>query len=163
MKYIFIIKNIIQTNITLAYLKMTSPFNITIKEVFTANTRQYVIYKEWTTGQLLDNLYPLLSADFNIAIENVEIVGSLHINNIAVGAEYDPAINPSDITVEELWGENLTYVAFYVRNKYDDLIINPPPIQPPILCRTRRTLSLSNEINNLNENANDIINETNEV
>ena len=128
---------------------MTSPFNIDIKEIFTDNTRKYVIYKEWTTKQLLDNLYPLLSAEFNIEIENIEIVASL---NAAAGSEQALAIEPSDITVMDLWGNSLMYVAFYVRRKNDIVLINPPPIQPPMLSRTRRTESLSNEMNSPSDN-----------
>jgi len=138
---------------------MTSPFNIDIKEIFTSNTRKYVIYKEWTTKQLLDNLYPLLSAEFNIEIENIEIVASIHA---AAGSEKAPAIEPSDNTVIDLWGEKLMYVAFYVRHKNHILSINPPPIQPPILSRSRRTVSLSNEMNSSSDNDdNNIDNENN--
>ena len=138
---------------------MTSPFNIDIKEVFTSNTRKYVIYKEWTTKQLLDNLYPLLSAEFNIPIEDIEIVASLHA---AAGSEKGPAIEPSDNIVIDLWGEKLMYVAFYVRHKNDILSLNHPPIQPPILSRSRRTVSLSNEMNSPSDNnENNVDNENN--
>ena len=101
--------------------------DITIKQVFTSNSRIFTIMTGWNTRQFIENMSPLIKNWLGIELDNIELTvdaDPLSQINTRVTPEYFPAIEPSYNTIEELWGSSIKYRAFYVRRKDDIRILN---------------------------------------
>ena len=91
--------------------------SVYFKEIFTTNTRNYLVDPNWSTSELNDMLKNRIPVDFNI--DSYEIVETCqHIEGIP--AEYAPALAISDnILLRNLFG-NFEYTAFYIRRVIDN-------------------------------------------
>lgn len=89
---------------------------ISFKQVFTTNTIQININPFVSVNQLVSNVKPILANHFGINSDDIEIVESGQNNNNSV-PELAPALVPSVTELYNIWGENLRYLAFYVRKK----------------------------------------------
>jgi len=89
---------------------MTSLFYF--KLVYTSYTKYYEVNTLWTPLELYNNLKPLILTDFNI--ENFELADTF--TKFDGNAEDKPKIEPvNNITLEQLYGDNIKYIAFYIR------------------------------------------------
>ena len=85
---------------------------IYVKEVFTCNTKNYMVNPLWTTYQLIEFIKENSLQDFNL--ENIEVVDTSH-NNLQCCQEDAPAIIPdTNITLALKYGSEIN-VSFYIR------------------------------------------------
>jgi hypothetical protein len=82
------------------------------KKVFGEDTVRLIISPGWTYEQFIDNTYTILSREFDIPKEQLELVEAGQSDS-----EKAPALEPFDETMASKWGSKLKYLAFYVRQK----------------------------------------------
>lgn len=89
-------------------------FFMDFKKVFGTDTVRLIISPGWSYLQFTDNIYTILSREFDIPKEHLELVEAGQPEN-----ENAPALEPFDGTMASKWGDRLQFVAFYVRQKED--------------------------------------------
>jgi hypothetical protein len=82
------------------------------KQVYTSNTAYYEINTEWTPTDLYNNVGPLISRDFNII--NFELLDTFTYFNGKPEEKPKMELN-NNITLDQLYGNNIKFVAFYIR------------------------------------------------
>jgi hypothetical protein len=134
MIYKNIIKNIKARKVIQLVLKMSNDNNnddnifvrnISFKEVFTTNKREYSINPYWTLEELYRNVGPQISADFGINENELDLVDTCNSYIILVGlpVETYPTLPKSSVTlVKDLWGIRMEYLAMYVRRSNNYLL-----------------------------------------
>ncbi len=91
-------------------------YPVNFKEVFTIKTLQFQINPFITLTKMIELLIPLLSTQFGINENEIEIVEAGRNENGGL-SEAAPAIEPSNKKLCDIWGEDLSNVSFYVRRK----------------------------------------------
>ena len=81
------------------------------KQVYTVNTVYYEVDTTWTTLELYNNVLPLITRDFNI--ENFELLDT--ITSFDGKPEEKPKIVLDNISLDELYGNQIRYLAIYIR------------------------------------------------
>jgi len=87
---------------------------ISVKEVYTCNSREFHVNPNWTISQFIQTIIPLISSAFNISTDILELVESGQYNGSR--PELHTALAGSDVRMKDKWGPKLD-VAFYVRRK----------------------------------------------
>lgn len=87
-------------------------FFMDFKKVFGADTVRLIMSPGWSYEQFIDNTYTILSREFDIPKEQLELVEAGQSDS-----ENAPALEPFDGTLSSKWGDKLQFVAFYVRQK----------------------------------------------
>ena len=86
----------------MTYNRISRVIDISIKEVFTTNSRVFTIETGWNTREFIEYIYPLASNYFRIELNNIEVTADgdpySRINTIT-SPEYGPAIEPSEISI----------------------------------------------------------------
>lgn len=88
----------------------TKPISIPIKESFTTNKREYLVYSDWTFQQLEKALCPQISGDFNIERGMFRLIpyGQDH-------SEYGQDISRFEgMQLREYW-DNILDIGFYLK------------------------------------------------
>jgi len=91
-------------------------WTINIKEVFTVRTLQFQINPLFTVTQMIESLRPLLAVQFDINLDDIEIVVSGQYMEGYL-AEEAPELVPSNRKLCDIWCENHINMLFYVRRK----------------------------------------------
>lgn len=86
------------------------PVPVYFKKVFTEQSKTYLVYPDWTITQFQAAIRPLISIDFNIESENIELVETGQDDS--ENASAIQIIN--DTKMYEVWTSALN-VSFYVR------------------------------------------------
>lgn len=110
--------------------------SMVFKEVFTNKTLNINVNPFVTVGQFLTNVIPIISRRFEMNEDEIEIVEAGQSMQ-AHTDEFAPALVSSTRKLTDLWGRNLKYVSFYVRNKNT---------QYPQIERIRKIMTLTSEI-----------------
>ena len=92
--------------------------SIYFKEVFTTKTREYFVNPEWITEELYTNLSDQIRDDFNININDLELIDNLRSLNGHPIETHKAIPKSTDIKVHQLFGRELKHLAFYIRRKY---------------------------------------------
>ena len=90
---------------------------ITFKLVNTENVREYYISSDWTLEQLYRNLRQVISSDFNININEIELIDTdiSYKRYPGVRIENYPALKESNQTyLRELWGPRMDFLGMYI-------------------------------------------------
>lgn len=88
---------------------------VSIKEVYTNNVRNFNVNPNWTISQFISTVTPLISFAFNICPDIIEIVEAGQYKG-DFRPEMHSSLLESNITMRDKWGPSLN-VAFYVRRK----------------------------------------------
>lgn len=89
---------------------------VCFKEIFTTRTLQFHVNPHFTITQFIETIRPQLATQFNINVDELDIVESGHYE-IDGPPESAPALVPSNIKLCQRYGENLRNLAFYVRRR----------------------------------------------
>ena len=92
--------------------------NITFKEVYTSNTREYSISSDWTLEELYRNVGPQISTDFGINQNEIDLVDTCnsYITFAGLPVETYPALPRTNATfIKDLCGVNMEHLAMYIR------------------------------------------------
>ena len=97
---------------------------IDFKEAFGADTVRMLVSPGWSYTQFIENVSPILSREFEIPKEQLELVeAGQYIHGVA--PENAPALNPAEIeTLARKWGDELKYLSFYIRRKREAVVAN---------------------------------------
>jgi hypothetical protein len=106
-----------------------SYIKISIKQVYSLKTMEYEVNKLWTINEMIQNLVPKISVDFDIIEDDIEIVPNNQYEE-CVPLEMMKSLNELEYresTIEEKYGpEFLT--GFYLRRR------NYSYSESPLLC-----------------------------
>ena len=106
------------------------------KEVYTTKVMYYNLDHNWTKSQFMTYIRPLIARDFNINIDNFEIVETgqelRNDDNQLLPSEEAPGIEINNVKLREIWGDSLN-VSFYVRKK-NDTNVNTSSSLPDYTC-----------------------------
>lgn len=89
---------------------------VSFKEVFTTKKIDIYINPYFTVTQFIETIRPVLSRNFGINENELDIVESGQFR-LGLLAEEAPALEPSSSLLRSRWGEQLKNVSFYVRRK----------------------------------------------
>jgi hypothetical protein len=97
---------------------MTALINrqVNFKEAFSTTISQVEINPLLTITEFIETTRPVLATIFNINENEIEIVEAGQHKNGNLSEEA-PSLVPSSRRLYEIWGQELTNVAFYVRRK----------------------------------------------
>ena len=100
-------------------IDMTNVVTIYVKEVFTCNTKNYVISNSSTIYNLIEKLTPFIHDDFNMIDYDLVDINQTNENGNGNLAENGyPMIGSSD-TIKNKY-HNSNYIALYVRRRSDE-------------------------------------------
>jgi hypothetical protein len=101
---------------------MTNYYTFYFKLAFTCQTKYYYVNTNISVNKFINNMKNRIINDFDIGNEyDIEIVEVGNPNNINGRlAELAPAIEPSELTLREIYGKNMS---FYIRKIPNDIII----------------------------------------
>jgi hypothetical protein len=89
---------------------------ISFKEVFTTSILNLYVNPFHTVTQFIETARPLLSSQFGINQNEIEIIESgQYVNGIR--PESAPSLVPESRRLCDIWGPELKYLSFYVRRK----------------------------------------------
>lgn len=97
---------------------------ITFKLVNTENVREYYISSDWTLEELYKNLRQVISSDFNINMNEIELIDTdiSYKRYPGVRIENYPVLKESDQTyLRELWGPRMDFLGMYIRKRTMDV------------------------------------------
>ena len=89
---------------------------VRFKEVFTEKTLQIQVNQFFTVTQMFETYIPMLSTEFGINQNDIEIA----VAGRQVGGylpEESPPLNPTSRRLCDIWGPDIKDLSFYVRNK----------------------------------------------
>jgi hypothetical protein len=97
--------------------------SITFKEVFTCNSREYLLNPEWSLEELYRNIGPQISNDYGINQNDLELIDTCNSYVIFKGlpVETYPALPKTNTLLKELWGSEMKYLAMYIRKRDNTL------------------------------------------
>ena len=87
-----------------------APVSVYFKEAFTANTKNYIIYPDWTLNQFEVAITPLIAIDFDIGLDDFVLV----LVGQPDGENGDPISQSNHILLQDLETPDLN-IAFYIR------------------------------------------------
>jgi len=103
-------------------IDMTNIVTIYIKEVFTCNTKNYIISNSSTIDNLIEKLTPFIRNDFNMV--DYDLVDINQINGTANLAENGYPMVGSSVTIKDKYN-NANFIALYVRRRSNiNVLIN---------------------------------------
>jgi len=90
------------------------------KECYTDNTQYYYLNPTWTKRELMENIKNSVSRDFNVEVDNFEIVEAGQMitdgDNALMPSEEAPSIEINNVQLYQIWGRELK-VSLYIRRK----------------------------------------------
>ena len=95
-------------------MELSTPitFPVYFKQVWTTNTHIIPVNPELTVTEFIELVKPMLSTQFNIDVDELEI-----IETGSIASETAHPLVSSVKKLRELWGDELKTAAFYVRRK----------------------------------------------
>lgn len=94
---------------------LTNYLFMDFKKVFGEDTVRLIVSPGWSYEQFVDNIYTLLSREFDIPKDRLELVEAGQPEN-----ENAAALEPFEATMAAKWGDRLRFVVFYVREKVEE-------------------------------------------
>ena len=89
-----------------------APISVYFKEAYTANTKHYLVYPDWTLYQFETALKPLITIDFAIESDTFVLV----LMGQPCGENGDPIPQLDGIKLADLWEPELN-IGFYIRRQ----------------------------------------------